>query len=340
VKLSKKIITMSALASLFSSTNSFALGECGFACCLAGAATSGVTLAQNFGLSVQYENMDMTTLRNGRSKISPDEAINRHWTLGNSYSISTHMKMEKLNFIGVLPMNERWQMLGMLPYIRNDMDMRNKGATGAITDMKMDTVEGIGDMSLMSLYTVHTDAPIRPTERLTLGIGVKTPTGKNNERNSKGTLIHAMMQTGSGSWDGLFSLNYMKAFYPLVLQGNLFYHLTTKGKEGYEFGDQIGYDLSARYQVGNYVNIGLEINGIHAFKDKDHDGKFTRLTSMPDTPDYTGLDSILLSPLMQFKIPNSNGSVDFKYQRPMYQKVNGYQQVVDSRWQLSVTWGF
>lgn len=338
MKLSNKIIMIGVFTGL--SANSFALGECGFACCLAGAATSGVTLAQNFGLSMQYEKMDMTTIRSGRDKISPDEVINRHWKMGSSYAIPTNMKMEKLSLIGALPINERWQMLGIMPYIRNNMDMRYKNNMGMVMDMKMDTVEGIGDLSLMSLYTAYTDAPIRPTERLTLGIGLKTPTGKNNEKTAKGTLVHAMMQTGSGSWDGLFSLNYMKAFYPLVLQGNLFYHLTTKGKEGYEFGDQIGYDLSARYQTGDYVNLGLEINGIHSFKDKDHDGKFTRLTSMPDTPDYTGVDSIFLSPLVQFKIPNSNGSIDFKYQRPIYQKVNGYQQVVDSRWQLSVTWGF
>ena len=322
-----------------SSGRSFALGECGLACCLAGASSSGVTLAKNFGLSVQYEYSDMVTIRNGTDSIAPNDVINLFWTPGNSYSVPTKMIMEKLSFIGALPINERWQLLGIVPYIRNNMDMRMKNNMGMTMDMKMNTISGLGDVSLLAFYTAYTDAPVRPTERLTLGFGIKTPTGKNDSRTASGNLVHAMMQAGSGSWDPLFTVNYMRARYPWVMQVSGFYHLTTESDEGYEFGDQVGVDLMIRHQVSSYFNLGVELNAIHTAKDKDHDGRYSRNT-MLDNVDNTGLTSVSITPGIQYKIPNSGGSVGIKYQRPIYQDVNGFQQVLDERLLLTLNWAW
>jgi hypothetical protein len=323
------------------SNQALALGECGLSCCLAGANTSGVALAENFGLAVQYEYSDMTTIRDGSNEISPDAVIAQHWMPGMMYSVPTKMTMEKLSIIGAKPLNERWTMIGIVPMIRNNMDMRMRNGVGMTMDMTMDEISGLGDISIMAFYTAYTDAPIKPNKRLTLGMGIKTPTGKNDERNDSGSLIHAMMQPGSGSWDALFTFNYMRAFYPLVTQVNAFYHLTTKSDEGYEFGNQIGVDLIARYQTAPYINLGIELNAIKTQKDTDHDGNYSRPTmSMLDNTDYTGLTSVLISPGIQFKIPNSPGSLELKYQRPIYQNVNGYQQVLDSRWLVTGAWSW
>src|SRR4030065_104101 len=140
-----------------------------------------------------------------------------------------------------------------------------------------------------------------------------------------------MMQTGSGSWDPVFMVNYMRGLYPLVLQATLFYQMTTGGVNGYEFGDRVTYDLSAKYQAADYINVGVELNGIHAAKDTDHDGAFSAAadTSMADNPEYTGLTSIFVSPVVQAKLPGTGGSAEFKYQLPLYQDVNGFPQGVD-----------
>lgn len=321
--------------------SAFALGECGLSCCIGSSTTSGVTLAPNLGISVQYENATMETIREGTDEVSPDDVLNRHWRKGSSYAIPTEMTMEKLSITAAYPATERLQVLAVFPYVRNDMGMRVKNPMGMVMDHKMSTIKGLGDVSMMGLYTAYTDAPIRPTQRLTLGFGLKTPTGKNDEKTVMGSYVHAMMQAGTGSWDPLLMVNYMQAFYPLILQANLFYHVSMEGDEGYEFGDQLSYNLLARYQVANYVNLGLDLNGIHAGKDQDHDGKFSKAAlSMVDNPDNTGLDSLLLSPSIQFKIPNSGGNVELKYQVPLYQNVNGYQQVIDQRWLFTVTWNF
>ena len=321
--------------------NAWALGECGLSCCISGAAGSGATLAENFGLSVIYEHSYMKTIKNGTSEISPDQVISLNRKPMSSYSVPTEMRMQKATLIGVLPVNERLQILAYVPYIKNDMNMRSKNAMGMTMDMRMETVSGLGDAALLGLYTAYTDAPIRATRRLTLGLGVKAPTGSTSERTASGGLVHAMMQPGSGSWDPIFMVNYMRAYYPLVLQGTLLYQLSTKGYNDYEYGDKFSYDLAARYQVANYVNLGLELNGIHAAKDKDHGGKYSKpATSMLDNTDNTGLDSLFVSPVVQVKIPNSGGSAELKYQIPVYQDVEGYQQVVDWRVLATLSWAF
>ncbi len=342
----KKYFLVTLCGLLFSfvfgyNSTSLAFGECGLSCCIGGAATSGVTLAEHIGLSIQYEYTRMETIKDGRSDISPDKVISNKWSMGGSYSVPTKMTMQKLSLVAAYPATEKFQVLGIIPYIKNDMDMRMKNSMGMTMNHTMDAISGIGDISVLGLYTAYTDAPVRPSQRVILGAGLKTPTGKNDERTSNGSLVHAMMQPGTGSWDPLFLVNYMRAWYPLILQANLFYHLTTEGDEGYEAGDQLSLDLIARYQAANYVNIGLELNGIHSAEDVDHDGKFSRpAASMVDNTDNTGLDSIFITPGVQVKIPGTGGSADLKYQLPVYQKVNGFQQVTDWKIVTSITWNF
>lgn len=324
---------------ILSGRDAHALGECGLSCCIAGATTSGVTLAENFGVSLVYEYAYMETIRNGTGSVSPDEVLDMK--PGVAYSVPTEMKMQKVSLVGVLSVTGRLQLLASVPYVINDMDMRSKTPMDMRMDMSMEQVSGLGDVTLMGLYTLYADAPVRPGHRLTVGLGVKAPTGRTDERKPNGSLVHAMMQPGSGSWDPLFLVNYTRGLYPLVLQANLFYQFTTEGYNGYEFGDKFSADFSAKYQATNYVNVGVEVNAIHAEKDDDHENKYSNpATSMVDNPDFTGLDSVFVSPVVQVKIPNSGGSAEFKYQLPVYQDVNGFQQVVDWRALATVVWVF
>src|SRR3990172_404916 len=160
-----------SLASGYNSTV-FAFGECGLSCCIGGGATSGVTLAEHIGLSLQYEYSHMENIKDGSSDIGPDEVINNK--MGVSYSVPTKMTMQKLSLIAAYPATERFQILGIIPYIKNDMDMRMKSSMGMTMNHRMDTVSGIGDITLMGFYTAYTDAPVRPSRRLTLGAGLKT----------------------------------------------------------------------------------------------------------------------------------------------------------------------
>lgn len=335
------LLALFSLPLLVNAPAALALGECGLSCCIGGTTTSGVTLAETIGLSVQYEYMDMETIRHGTGEVTPNEVIDKFWSMGSSYAVPTKMTMEKISLVAAKPINERWQVLGIVPFVRNNMDMRRKMPMGMVMNMEMEEISGLGDVTVMGLYAAYTDAPIRPTQRLNLGFGIKTPTGENDVRTPNGSLVHAMMQPGTGSWDAVFMANYMRAWYPLITQVNAFYHLTTASNKGYEFGNQFGLDVVGRYQVAKFFNLGLELNAIHAGKDQDHDGEYSKpATSMVDNTDNTGLTSVFITPGVQYKIPNTGGNLELKYQLPVHQNVNGYQQVIDNRWIASASWAW
>ncbi|MBM4055994.1 MAG: hypothetical protein FJ264_15285 [Planctomycetes bacterium] len=334
----------------------FALGECGLSCCLSDVTTSDVIFGDKFGLSLQYEYTKMGTIRDGDSHIGHNallDEIASDWPDipegTESFSIPTRMIMQKYTFVGSYTASDRLQFLAYIPYLINDMDMKMRmrhqmdGDDFMDMDMKMEmeTIEGLGDISIMGLYTVHADSYDHPTKRLLAGFGLKTPTGKNDENYDSGNRVHAMMQLGTGSWDPLFLINYMREFYPLVLQGNLLYHVSTEGDEGYEFGDQISIDIIARHHVNDYISPGLGLNGLHTGSDKDDDDNFSSPeTSLLDNPDNTGITAFYITPSVNAKIPKTGCSADLKFQYPLYQHVRGIQQVVDWRILASVGWNF
>ncbi len=320
----------------------FARGECGESCGLAGAEISGINLAPHVGMSLQYEYTTMDTLREGRDKVSPDAVIARNQLTGSSYSVPLTMDMRRISMLAAWSASDRWQVMGVVPYVRNDMTMRMKSSMGMVMDRAMDRVEGLGDASLLGLYTLYADMELRPTRKITLGAGLKLPTGKNDVTTSSGSLVHAMMQPGSGSWDPIFMLNALRAWYPLVLQGSLYYQWTTEGDQGYEFGNQFACNLVARYKVAKFVNVGLELNGLATGKDTDHDGKYSRpATSMLDNTRNTGLVSVFATPHVQVLFLGTAGcGMELRTQFPVYQNADGFQAVVDWRVLVSMTWTF
>src|SRR3972149_8531860 len=87
---------------LGSSPMVYALGECGLSCCVAGAFASGSTLAQNFGLSLQYEATEMRTIREGTGRISPDKVLDNkasEWPAVpapvKEFTVPTEMRRER-----------------------------------------------------------------------------------------------------------------------------------------------------------------------------------------------------------------------------------------------------
>ncbi len=371
-----KILALALLFFICAHKIVYAHGECCLSKSLSEATLSGITIAPNFGLSLQYEYTNMETIRDGSHSVSPDSVLDdvaATWPdmpeEGKTFSVPTRMIMQKYTLLSTYAVTRRLQFLATMPYVINDMDMRMvaRGEGGGhhhhavqrgrpsyprplasdVTgrdmrmNMEMDTIEGFGDMTLMGLYTLYTDKPDLPTKKIILGLGVKTPTGKNDEEFDSGDLVHAAMQTGTGSWDPLFLVNYMHAFHPVIFQTNLFYQMTTEGDEGYEFGDKISFDIIGRYQATSYLNPGLELNLFYAGQDTDHDNRYSRPDeSLIDNTDNTGVTSLSVSPSLQIKIPGTGGSIVLKFQQPLYQHARGIQQVVDWRAMAAVSWAF
>lgn len=320
--------------------------ECGLSCCIAGAAEGIGAGGRGFNVGLQYEYMKMETILQGTDEKSPNEILA---TKGNMYKVPTEMIMQKLTANVAYGLNEKASFLASIPYIKNDMDMRMNMVMGT-KDMTMDTIEGMGDITLMGFYKLFADRNIAPTERITIGAGIKMPTGEYEERTKSGSLVHMMMQRGSGSWDPVLLINGMKAFGKTYLLGTVTYQFTTDNDRGYEIGDKLSIDITAKHRLTDLFNAWLALNYIHADSDKT-DGSIDAQTgkvnyqdsmmSMIDNVANTGLESYFLTPGIEFK-PSAGSSWSFKASAkiPVYQDVNGVQQVTDDWYLINANYRF
>jgi hypothetical protein len=222
-----------------------------------------------------------------------------------------------------------------------DMHMYMKMGMGMAQwmDHAMDPVKGIGDITLMGVYRLYVNEEIMPTDAVSIGLGVKTPTGSYTKKTSTGKFVHAHMQPGTGSWDPLVSVVYTKMANPFLLQADVTYQLATRNDEGYKFGDSFTANVAGKYAVSRFFNVTGGLTYLHLNKASDRDGKYTNLQSLMDDPANTGGDSIWFSPGVQI-LPTRNSMVDLKVQLPLWEHVNGIQLVSSYRILLGVSYNF
>lgn len=351
-----------ALASALTITAALpaAASECGLSCCIA-AGVEGVGSATGFTATVQYDTMEMKTILQGTTKLSADQAIQTALAgRAGMYSVPTKMVMSKISTNISYRMDEDNAFILSVPYVINDMDMRMGMKMMAMSpimysNMTMNTIEGIGDTSLVYLRDVYKDADIRTRQRFSVGVGVKAPTGKHKSRNSSNQLVHIMMQAGTGSWDGVVLANGTFSFGEhkdggalWFLSPSVMYQANTKNDLGYKVGDRLNYDLSAKYRLSSEFTAKLDFNGIWAGKDST-DGTIdatsglvayqNTMMSMNDNVANTGINSMFISPGFQWLI-TPGFIVSGEYRIPVYQNTNGTQQVTDNWYFLRASYRF
>jgi hypothetical protein len=133
-------------------------------------------------------------------------------------------------------------LFGVLPYLDKELDLTTPGGQ-RITR----STNGIGDAQLFARYTLfQKDLPGR-NFRIAPFLGVKLPTGDDNDRDRFGRLPQ-LLQLGSGSWDpfGGVIATYQTLDYQVDAQLN--YKANTKAN-GFEFGDEFRFDSSLQYRL-------------------------------------------------------------------------------------------
>ncbi len=304
---------------------------------LLGVASPGT---QNISLQFNYSFTVMDKLRQGTATRPIEEIKNE----GVYTSLPTRMEMAKYSLTAAYGFSPKLSLFVTVPFIRNTMDMdmfmsMGMGMPKEWMEHQMAPVRGLGDVTVMGLYRVYVNNDVMPTDTLTAGLGVKTPTGSYTKKNSSGKFIHAHMQPGTGSWDPLISLIYAKMMNPFLLQADATYQITTRNSEGYEFGDSFAANLSGKYAVTRYFNITGGFTYLHVNRSSDEDGKYTNLMSLMDDPANTGGDSVWFSPGVQI-LPLRNGAIDLKFQFPLWEEVNGIQLVSSYRILVGVSYSF
>jgi len=318
----------------------------GFCCQLntgIGEGLNGSAGAGKVQMGVNYSYSRMEGFYEGDSKLGLDELLNDPRFRKMDGVVPESMDMTRITMTASYAPVDKLRVIVSAPWVINDMKMyMYMPMTGKWSLMKMHQVSELGDVTVSGLYRVYQDRDIMPLTVVSAGVGLKLPTGSYTEKNSKGSLIHAHMQPGTGSWDPILSAVLVKMISPeFMARADVNYQFATENHNGYEFGDTFALNGNLDYNLFEFMNLTLGANYFHSEQADDREGKYNgnlpqRLT---DYAGYTGEDSIWVSPGIQI-IPFDGARLDASVQLPVYYYAGGVQQVTDYRVLAGFSYGF
>ena len=162
-------------------------------------------------------------------------------------------------------------LFGIVPYVDKTLD-----ETTSTGQRQRRGDSGVGDVTLLSRYTLYSVDRLGETRRFAPFVGLKLPTGDDNERDSLGPLPQSL-QLGSGSWDPIVGTIFTWQTFDWQFDSAVQYTFRTPANN-FEFGDQARLDLSFQYRlwprelgagVPAFVYGVLESNLIYAGKNED-----------------------------------------------------------------------
>lgn len=183
------------------------------------------------------------------------------------------------------------------------------------------TNSGLGDLFVLGRYLfLQKDAPGNTTRMVVLG-GVKFPTGKDDEKDSRGSKLPPPLQLGSGSVDYTAGVVATRVVRRIGLNADLIYNFNTAAND-FAFGDKLKYDFALGYRISpreyktypaKQWNAYLELNG-----------EFSRRDSLKGvTLGDSGGNVAFVSPGIQFYY--SSFLVEASLRIPAIQNLNGTQ---------------
>ncbi|MBI5696646.1 MAG: transporter [Nitrospirae bacterium] len=293
----------------------------------------GTTGSGNTSLRLDYAVSHMERIISGSAEKDIDEVKSDPRFRKMNGVVPDVMDMERFTVSAAYSPMDRVTVNLAIPYVKNNMVM-SMFMGGMWRTGTMDTVSGLGDVVLSGNYMIYRDRDVMPARAITVGAGVKMPTGESTVTSS-GTKnrVHAHMQPGSGSWDPVFSATYMNMINSdFLLTADANYQIGMPGSLNYEFGDTASLNTSLSYNALDWMNVSLGLNYFHAEQNDDPDNKYNGNDSkrLTDYSGYTGEDSIWLSPGVQF-LPFNNWTVDVKVQCPLYTHTPDISQMTDYR---------
>lgn len=221
----------------------------------------------------------------------------------------------------------RWQISAFVPYVFA-YQKRNGGSFNT---------SGLADVLVQAQYRILQTDILHPEwdwrHQLFLGAGLKTPTGKwkfGSEEN--GSVENPNFQPGTGSFDGLVTMQYSVRYKDFGLQSDAQYRFNGVNKDDYRFGKRFTSNLNFFYLLGKKpifrVMPIIGLYGETSAKNLKHD---------LDVPHTGG----------QLWMANAGVQVFFKkvglmaqHQVPISQNLSDHHQLSKSRWLFQIGIGF
>ena len=150
----------------------------------------------------------------------------------------------------------------VFPYLRKKQTNNKFGSRVA---------EGIGDVSLFGRYEILSSL-LNSGPLVTVGMGIKFPTGTLSEPNSA-TRLPPAFQVGTGSYDILPTASYSQHFKAVDVNANFSAKLPLdENRQGYTFGNEIRVNTTASRSLHTLVKgmtASLGISYFYAERDND-----------------------------------------------------------------------
>lgn len=174
---------------------------------------------------------------------------------------------------------------------------------------------GLGDSMFSVQYTPLHYSDGNSTQ-ISIGGGVKAPTGKNDVQFTG--IAAEDMQPGTGSWDAMvwgFISRRLNGVKGLELFAGASFRFNGTNNRDYRFGREIISALGVRYKTKRLLDYSLYTR----YRWADNDSRFNG-----DVPN-TGGQWVYLVPSLTFKLAKSMG-VKTEVEIPVYRKLNGFRQ--------------
>jgi hypothetical protein len=175
-----------------------------------------------------------------------------------------------------------------------------------------DGTSGFGDIVLGARYALL----VKANDLLMGSVALKAPTGPYKLLDTDGAITEPTLQPGTGSWDGLLTLYYVKHQFPSAFEWFVSGSQRFNGRNSleYQIGNETVVSGGFGYANGERWVYLLQLNARHAGRD-DYRGE-----GVPST----GSDAVSLSPGIRFG-PGKGLELYGYLQIPVYQDVNEAQ---------------
>lgn len=142
-----------------------------------------------------------------------------------------------------IPIFKKFQISALLPYNSHDRE----------TAKGNQIISGIGDVTILAIASVYKSKADTISNsfqhNLQAGVGMKLPTGEYKQSNLGS--VNPSFQLGTGSWDVLFTTEYVIKKNKLGWNNMMNYIIKNENEKKYRFGNQFNYASTLFYLLEN-----------------------------------------------------------------------------------------
>lgn len=307
--------------------------------------------SNRFHFSLSYIKVKFDGYKDGTSDLSISDVL---WSPGevrtdeNFPVVPTVIRQEAIQFKGAYDISDKYSLSLSIPYIHQETE--HVSSVSGFDDFTI-TSEGIGDVE-SGISWLHW---FNPNNSLLVNLGLSFPTGSIDEEGrtprdaNRDTQLPYTMQLGSGTYDFKPSIIYTGRTGDWTYGTNLNVTLRTgRNDRDYRLGNVYQADIWTRYELTDWVQPSIRINGIVWERISGQDDEITVPGPFPypaavTNPKLFGGTKCLALFGLRFRDPDSwldNTFLELEAGLPIYERLNGPQPSEDWRFSASLVLSF